>query len=164
MVLKREWLVLTASIPLYEKVVANEDQSVLIHSAAGGVGLAAVQLALMYEAELYVTVGSEEKIQHLMSTFNIPRDRIFNSRNESFLEGIMNKTNGEGVDLVLNSLSGELLHLTWKCVAPFGRLVEIGKRDLIGRGKLDMNVFLANRTYSCVDIDSFREKPSMIKK
>ena len=85
----------------------------------------------MVEAEIYVTVGSEQKVQHLMKTFNIPRNRIFSSRYDSFVEGIMCETQGNGVDLVLNSLSGELLHATWKCVAPFGKLIEIGKRDLI---------------------------------
>lgn len=65
----------------------------------------------------------------------------------------MLKTGGKGVDLALNPLSGELLHATWKCIAPFGRMVEIGKRDLIGSEKLDMSIFEDNRSYSCVDLD-----------
>lgn len=133
----------------------RKGQSILIHSACGGVGLAAVQLARMVQAEIFATVGSEDKVQYLVKTFNIPRSHIFNSRNESFAEGLMRETKGEGVDLVLNSLSGELLHASWRCVAPFGKFVEIGKRDLIGLGKLDMDVFLANRSYCCVDIDGF---------
>ncbi|KAL8927685.1 MAG: hypothetical protein Q9172_001245 [Xanthocarpia lactea] len=140
----------------------EKGQSVLIHSACGGVGLAAVQLAQVVEAEIYATVGSEEKVQHLMTTFNIPRERIFNSRDASFVKGLMQATHNKGVDLVLNSLSGELLHATWQCVAPFGRMVEIGKRDLLGFGQLDMNPFLANRSYSCVDIEAFREKPLIV--
>ena len=118
----------------------------------------------MIEADIYVTVGSEQKVQYLMQTFNIPRNRIFNSRDDSFVEGIMRETLNTGIDLVLNSLSGELLHATWQCVAPFGKLVEIGKRDLIGFGKLDMNVFLANRSYCCVDVDPFRAKPSRVNR
>ena len=136
----------------------------LIQSACGGVGLAAIQLAQMLEAEVYVTVGTEEKVRHILETFNIPQHRIFNSRDESFVEGMMRETNGEGVDLVLNSLSGELLHSSWKCVAPFGKLVEIGKRDLMGFGKLDMNPFLANRTYCYVGLDAFREKPALFQR
>ncbi|KAI0172149.1 fatty acid synthase S-acetyltransferase [Hypoxylon sp. FL1284] len=142
----------------------EKGQSVLIHSACGGVGLAAIQIAKMLGAEIYVTVGSDEKVQFLVDNFEIPRDRIFNSRNSSFVEGIMRETKGEGVDLVLNSLSGELLHATWTCVAEFGTMVEIGKRDLIGNGKLDMNTFLANRSYSCVDIDQLWKKPVMMTK
>ena len=140
----------------------EKGQSVLIHSACGGVGLAAVQLAQMMEAEVYVTVGSEEKVAHIMQTFSIPRHRIFNSRDESFVEGVMCETQHSGVDLVLNSLSGELLHASWRCVAPFGKLIEIGKRDLLGFGKLDMNPFLANRSYCCVDIDALRERPAIL--
>lgn len=137
-------------------------QSVLIHSACGGVGLAAIQLAQMIGAEVYATVGTEQKVSHLMSNFGIPKNRIFNSRDESFVEGIMLQTQRSGVDVVLNSLSGELLHATWQCVAPFGKMVEIGKRDLLGFGKLDMSVFLANRSYCCVDADALREKPAMV--
>ncbi|KAJ5973964.1 polyketide synthase [Penicillium waksmanii] len=131
----------------------KKGQSVLIHSACGGVGLSAIQLAQMVGAEIYTSVGSEEKVKYLMGTFGLPRNRIFNSRNISFVADIMRETNGEGVDLALNSLSGELLHATWKCVAAFGKMVEIGKRDLEGSGKLDMSAFLANRSYCCLDLD-----------
>ncbi|KAI1761562.1 fatty acid synthase S-acetyltransferase [Hypoxylon sp. FL1150] len=140
----------------------EKGQSVLIHSACGGVGLGAIQISKMLGADIYATVSSEEKVQFLMDNFQIPRNKIFNSRNDSFVEGIMRETNGEGVDLVLNSLSGELLHATWTCVAEFGTMVEIGKRDLIGNGKLDMNTFLKNRSYSCVDIDMLWKKPRII--
>jgi NADPH:quinone reductase-like Zn-dependent oxidoreductase len=89
-----------------------------------------------------------------MRTFHLPRNQIFNSRNASFVEDIMRETNGVGVDLALNSLSGELLHATWKCVAEFGRMVEIGKTDLIGAGKLDLEAFLGSRGYSGVYLDA----------
>lgn len=118
----------------------------------------------MLGAEIYATVSNEEKVQFLVENFQIPRHRIFNSRNSSFVEGVMRETKGEGVDLVLNSLSGELLHATWTCVAEFGTMLEIGKRDLIGNGKLDMNIFLANRSYSCVDIDKLWKKPRVMSK
>lgn len=116
-------------------------------------GLAAIQVAQMLEADVYVTVGSEEKVKYLMENYHIPRHKIFHSRDRSFVDGVMRETNGRGMDFILNSLSGELLHATWSCVAEFGTLLEIGKRDLIGDGKLDMRPFLANRNYCCVDID-----------
>lgn len=118
----------------------------------------------MLGAEVYVTVGTEEKVRYIMERFNITRNRIFSSRDDSFLNGILRETRGEGVDIVLNSLSGELLHASWKCVAPFGKLVEIGKRDLMGFGKLDLNPFLANRSYCCVDLDAFRERPVLFQR
>lgn len=90
-----------------------------------------------------------------MRSYGIPRDRIFDSRSSSFHDQIMKATNGHGVDLVLNSLSGELLHMSWKCVAEFGRMVEIGKRDVIGRARLDMVEFGDNRSFFGVDLASF---------
>lgn len=118
----------------------------------------------MIGAETYVTVGSEQKVEHLVKTFNLSRSKIFNSRNDSFVEGVLRETQHNGVDLVLNSLSGELLHATWQCIAPFGKMIEIGKRDLLGYGKLDMNVFLANRSYCCVDTDALTKKPSVMRR
>lgn len=112
----------------------------------------------MLGAEIFATVGNDEKVQYLMDNFHLPRNRIFNSRNDSFLTDLMHETHGKGVDLVLNSLSGELLHASWRCVAEFGKMIEIGKRDLLGAGKLDMSVFLANRSYCCVDLGEICEK------
>ncbi|KAG9192485.1 hypothetical protein G6011_11219 [Alternaria panax] len=132
----------------------RKGQSILIHSAAGGVGLAAIQLASMAGAHIYATVGNEDKAQYLTKTFGLSRTRIFSSRDTSFFTGLMKATNGRGVDLALNSLSGELLHATWRCVAEFGKIVEIGKRDFLGGGKLDMDVFLASRSYCCFYLDA----------
>jgi NADPH:quinone reductase-like Zn-dependent oxidoreductase len=118
----------------------------------------------MLEAEVYATVGSDEKVEYLIDSYHIPRNRIFNSRNQSFVDGVMRETGGRGVDLILNSLSGELLHATWSCVAEFGTLVEIGKRDLLGDGKLDMKPFLANRNYCCVDIDGVSNRTHTLRR
>ncbi|KAJ0124602.1 polyketide synthase [Diaporthe amygdali] len=143
----------------------EKGQTVLIHSACGGVGLAAIQLARMVGAEIYATVGSDEKIKYLTDKVGLPRNRIFSSRDTSFVEGLMRETNGKGVDLALNSLSGELLHATWHSVAEFGRMVEIGKRDILGAGKLDMDVFLTNRGYTCFCLDHLAQnRPSAFKK
>lgn len=57
-----------------------------------------------------------------METFGFSRGEIFNSRDESFLPDLMRETQGRGVDVVLNSLSGELLHASWRCVAPRGKV------------------------------------------
>jgi NADPH:quinone reductase-like Zn-dependent oxidoreductase len=111
----------------------------------------------MLGAEIYTTVSSQEKASYLTQTLGVPQENIFYSRDTSFLDNLMRKTNGKGVDVALNSLSGELLHATWRCIAKWGMMVEIGKRDLVEAGKLDMDVFLANRSYCCVAIDQMRE-------
>lgn len=130
----------------------QKGQSVLIHAACGGVGLAAIQVCQMIGAEIYATVGSREKAQHLTESMGIPEDHIFDSRSPSFYQGVMAKTGNRGVDLVLNSLSGELLHASWKCVATFGKMIELGKRDFLGHGQLDMSMFSGNRSFIGIDL------------
>ncbi|PLB53959.1 hypothetical protein P170DRAFT_504824 [Aspergillus steynii IBT 23096] len=132
----------------------QKGQSVLIHSACGAVGLAAVHICQSMGAEVFVSVGSEEKIEYLIESFGIPRSHIFDSHSVSFLPGIMRETNGRGVDLVLNSLAGELLRASWKCVAQFGKLLEIGKRDILGHGMLDLNGFQGCRSFCGFDLYS----------
>ncbi|KAI1770343.1 hypothetical protein F4818DRAFT_455735 [Hypoxylon cercidicola] len=139
-------------------------QSVLIHSACGGVGLAALQVSKMLGAEIYATVGSEKKVQYLVKNYGIPRSHIFNSRDSSFVEGVMRETAGRGVDVVLNSLSGELLHESWLCVAKFGIMVELGLRDSKGSGRLNMLPFSENRSYHGVNLSEFRERPKWLRR
>lgn len=128
-----------ASMPLifltayYALVTAGglvKGETILIHAAAGGVGQAAIILARHIGAEIFATVGSEEKKQLIMTQYGIPEDHIFSSRDTSFAKGIMRATSGKGVDAVLNSLAGEALRLSWHCLAKFGRFLEIGKADL----------------------------------
>jgi len=77
----------------------------------------------------------------------------------------MAETNNRGVDLVLNSLSGELLHASWDCVAEFGAMVEIGKRDLIGQATLNMGAFQQNRSFIGVDISQIlTDRPKLLNK
>ncbi|KAF7113795.1 hypothetical protein CNMCM5793_004850 [Aspergillus hiratsukae] len=130
----------------------QKGQTVLIHSACGGVGLGAIQICQMIGAEIFATVGSQGKREHLMEHYGIPEDHIFDSRSASFYTDVMRMTNNRGVDLVLNSLAGELLHASWRCVAPFGKMIELGKRDFLGHGKLDMDLFGGNRSFIGVDL------------
>ncbi|KAJ5279261.1 hypothetical protein N7478_004633 [Penicillium angulare] len=153
----------TAIMALIDKANLQPGQSVLIHSAAGGVGLAAIQIAQMIGAKIYCTVGSEAKIEYLVQNHHIERCQIFNSRDSSFLRDIMQATDNEGVDVALNSLSGDLLHATWNCVAKFGTMVEIGKRDFQRRAKLSMELFEANRTFVGLDLrDLNQQKPEKV--
>lgn len=99
-----------------------------------------------------------------MSTYGIPEDHIFFSRDTSFEDGIRHLTNKRGVDVALNSLSGEALRATWRCLAHFGRFIEIGKTDILANNRLEMLPFLDNRTYAAVDLLALSyEKPSLMK-
>ncbi|KAL3480474.1 putative polyketide synthase [Aspergillus californicus] len=130
----------------------RKGQTVLIHSACGGVGLASIRVCQELGAKIFATVGNEEKAKYLTENMGIPRDCIFKSHDSSFLPDIMRETSGRGVDVVLNSLAGKLLHASWECVAPYGQFFEIGKRDLLTHGTLDMGPFLHNRTFYGVDL------------
>ncbi|PKX89491.1 type I polyketide synthase [Aspergillus novofumigatus IBT 16806] len=142
----------------------EKGQSVLIHAACGGVGLAAIQVCQMIGAKIYATAGSEAKADYLVHNMGIPRQRIFNSRDGSFLPALMSATQGRGVDVVLNSLAGELLHASWKCVAEFGKMIEIGKRDFLEHGTLDMEAFGGNRAFFGVDLIRLGEKPGLVSR
>ena len=143
---------MTVIYGLLEVGQMHSGQTILIHSACGGVGLAAIQVCRMLGATIYCTVSSEEKVKFLVEDIGIPRRHIFDSRSRSFLTDVMRVTNGAGVDLVLNSLSGDLLHASWECVAQFGKMIEIGKRDLIANGRISLNPFAENRSFHGIEL------------
>jgi len=101
-------------------------------------------------AEIYVTAGSTEKRDYLRS---LGVNHIFDSRSLSFADDILAATNGYGVDVVLNSISGEALMKSVGLLAPFGRFVEIGKRDIIENTRLPMLPFNRNLSFSAFDLD-----------
>ena len=139
-------------------------ETVLIHSAAGGTGQAAIQMARFLKAEVYATVGSNEKKKLIMDLYGIPSDHIFSSRGLSFVKGIPRMTQGRGVDVVLNSLADEGLQGSWDCLAAFGRFVDIGKKGILARKKLPMLPFNENRTFAAVDLTHvLRERPDLMR-
>ena len=142
----------TAYYALYDIARLQKDETVLIHAAAGGVGQAAIMLARLVGAKIFVTVGTKEKRAFLTEKYNIPAEHIFSSRDVSFAQGVMAATNGQGVDVVLNCLAGELLQETWNCVGELGRFVEIGKRDLELNNRLEMAPFVRSVSFSAVDL------------
>ncbi|GAW26376.1 putative polyketide synthase [Rosellinia necatrix] len=145
----------TALFALRDRARLRAGESVLIHAGAGAFGLAAIAMARHMGLTVYTTVGSQSKRQYLIDEEGIPDAHIFNSRDASFVDGILAVTQGRGVDVVINSLVGDLMHASWSCIAPFGRFVEIGKRELVDAGKLDMHVFLKNATFTAFDLSEF---------
>ncbi|KAE9379424.1 hypothetical protein N431DRAFT_553644 [Stipitochalara longipes BDJ] len=125
---------------------------VLIHAAAGATGQMMVAIAQMLGAEVFATVGSGEKKDLLIKRFKILTDHIFYSRNTSFAPGVMRVTGGYGVDVVVNSLSGESLRASWECVAPYGHFIEIGKADIRANSSLPMSGFAKNVSFTAVDV------------
>jgi NADPH:quinone reductase-like Zn-dependent oxidoreductase/SAM-dependent methyltransferase len=142
----------TAYYALVDQARIRKGESILIHAAAGGVGQAAIMMAQFYGAEVFVTVGTKQKKEHIMATYGIPESHIFSSRNLSFAEGIKRQTAGKGVDVILNCLSGEALKASWSIIAPFGRFIEIGKKDIEENTHIGMAPFIRNVTFASVDL------------
>ena len=125
----------TAYYALFEIARLKKGETILIHGAAGGVGQAAIILAQHIGAEVFATVSSKTKKELIMEQYKVSEDHIFNSRNDSFVNGCKRMTANRGVNVVLNSLAGEALQNSWHCIAFGGRFVEMGKAD-IGKSSL----------------------------
>ncbi|KAF6093695.1 fatty acid synthase [Phyllostomus discolor] len=156
-----------ASVPVvyttayYSLVVRGRIQrgeTVLIHSGSGGVGQAAIAIALSLGCRVFTTVGSAEKRAYLQARFPQLDDSSFaNSRDTSFERHVLQHTAGKGVDLVLNSLAEEKLQASVRCLAQHGRFLEIGKFDLSNNHPLGMAVFLKNVTFHGILLDALFE-------
>jgi acyl transferase domain-containing protein/NADPH:quinone reductase-like Zn-dependent oxidoreductase len=142
----------TAYYGLIEKASLEKGETVLIHAASGGVGQAAIILAKSVGAEIFATVGSPEKRKFIRETYGIPDSHIFNSRDTSFAVDVMAATKGRGVDVLLNSLAGEILQESWNVMATLGRFVEIGKRDIQSNKRLEMENFGRAISFMAVDL------------
>lgn len=143
---------LTSLYSLFNLSGIKKGDRVLIHSATGGLGVASIQICQSVGAEVYATVGQDVKKQFLIDNFGIPGDHIFNSRTIEFQEQIMDQTSGYGVDIILNSLTGDLLDASWRCIAEGGTMVELGKKDHLDRNTLAMEPFARNASYRCFDM------------
>ncbi|XP_074596262.1 fatty acid synthase-like [Brevipalpus obovatus] len=128
-------------------------ESVLIHSGSGGVGIAAIHLCLSYDCTVYTTVGTAEKRRFILERFpQLTEANIGNSRDTSFEEMILRETDGRGVDIVLNSLIGDKLQASIRCLAPGGRLIEIGKYDGIRNNPIDLEGLRIGQSFHGVTI------------
>ncbi|MCG9076298.1 type I polyketide synthase [Laribacter hongkongensis] len=125
-------------------------ERVLIHGGAGGVGIAAIQLAKYLGAEVFATAGGEEKRDFVRL---LGADHVFDSRSLAFADDILAATNGEGVDVVLNSLAGEAIRRNLSVLKPFGRFLELGKRDFFENTPIGLRPFKDNISYFGIDAD-----------
>ncbi|MDB5395240.1 MAG: putative fatty acid synthase transrane protein [Rhodospirillales bacterium] len=139
---------LTAWYSLIHLAQLQPGEWVLIHGAAGGVGLAAMQIARSRGARIAATVSSPDK-RALVELFGA--EKVYNSRSLAFLDAI--RADIGGVDVVLNSLAGEAMLASVKCLKPFGRFVEMGKRDYVLNTAMGLRPFRRNLTYFGVDLD-----------
>ncbi|XP_068150522.1 fatty acid synthase [Drosophila tropicalis] len=143
----------------------KKGERILIHAGSGGVGQAAISVALHHGLTVFTTVGSKEKREFLLKRFPKLKSRhIGNSRDTTFEQMVLSETNGEGVELILNSLSEEKLQASIRCLALNGRFLEIGKFDLSNNSPLGMSVFLKNTSFHGILLDSVMEGEEAIQK
>ena len=153
---------LTAYYALHTLGQIAEGERVLIHAATGGVGLAAIQLARHAGAEIFATAGTEEKRAFLRS---LGVKHVMDSRSLVFADEVRQITNGEGVDIVLNSLAGQAIAQGLACLSSHGRFLEIGKRDIYQNSKLALRVFKNNISFFAIDLGKvIEQRPQLIKK
>ena len=141
---------LTAYYAMVQLGHIEKGETILIHGAAGGVGLAALQIAKLKGATVIATAGTVEKRRFLEA---LGADHIFDSRSLDFVSRVRGVTNGEGVDLVLNSLFSEAMERSIELVKPFGRFLELGKRDYYSDRKIGLRPFRRNISYFGIDAD-----------
>jgi acyl transferase domain-containing protein/thioesterase domain-containing protein/D-arabinose 1-dehydrogenase-like Zn-dependent alcohol dehydrogenase/acyl carrier protein len=127
----------------------KKGERVLIHAATGGVGMAAVRIAQWVGAEIFATAGNSKKREYLRS---LGIQYVMDSRSGDFAEQIMRYTQNEGVNVVLNSLSGELMLKNFEILAPFGRFLEMGVRDIYNNTLLGLKSFVQGQTYSAIQL------------
>ena len=150
---------LTAHYALNHLARLAPGERVLIHAAAGGVGMAAVQLARAAGAEIFGTAGTPEK-RALLASMGV--HHVLDSRSLSFADEIMRLTNGEGVDVVLNSLAGDFIPASLNVLAPQGRFLEIGKRDIWSAD--DVARVRPQASYFIIDLSVFiKDEPAFIR-
>lgn len=140
----------TAYYAIKHLAAAEPGERLLVHGAAGGVGLAAIQIARHMGLEVFATAGSDEK-RDFLSLLGV--EHIFDSRSLRFADDIMERTNGEGLDIVLNSLHGKAIAKGLDALRPFGRFLELGKRDFYGDTPLFLRPFRNNISYFGIDVD-----------
>lgn len=147
---------LTASYALFRIGRLRRGERILIHAATGGVGLAAVQLARRQGAEIFATAGTEEKRAALRA---LGIAHVLDSRSLAFADEVRTRTGGRGVDVVLNSLSGEFIEKSVRALAPYGRFLELGKRDVYAEMPLNLRWLEQGISFSVIQFDA--ESPDL---
>ena len=145
----------TAYYSLIHIARMRKGQRVLIHSAMGGVGQAAIALAKHVGAEVYATAGSDSKRKQLRA---LGVRATFDSHSFDWYEGLLGATGGEGVDIVLNSLAGRHIALCLEALKPGGWHCEIGKVDIYADNALRLNIFRKNLRFAGIDIDRLMQE------
>jgi acyl transferase domain-containing protein/NADPH:quinone reductase-like Zn-dependent oxidoreductase/NAD(P)-dependent dehydrogenase (short-subunit alcohol dehydrogenase family)/acyl carrier protein len=151
----------TAYYALHELARLREGEKVLIHGAAGGVGIAAIQLAKHLGAEIFATAGTAAKRDFVRL---LGADHVFDSRSLAFADEVM-QASGGGVDVILNSLAGDAIPRNLRLLRPFGRMLELGKRDFYENSHIGLRPLRNNINYFGIDADQLlAQRPDIARR
>lgn len=137
------------AIDTLHKAGLKKGERILIQTATGGTGLMLVQLALHYGAEVYATAGSQHKLDYL---YQLGVQHVINYRERDFQQELMRMTGGQGVHVVVNTLSGDAMQKGMQCLAPGGRYVELAMMALKSARNVDLSIFNNNQAFYSVDV------------
>jgi acyl transferase domain-containing protein/NADPH:quinone reductase-like Zn-dependent oxidoreductase/surfactin synthase thioesterase subunit/ubiquinone/menaquinone biosynthesis C-methylase UbiE/NAD(P)-dependent dehydrogenase (short-subunit alcohol dehydrogenase family) len=140
----------TAYYALIHLARLQKGERVLVHTASGGVGIAAINLIHHYGGEVFATAGTDEKREFLKS---LGVKHIFDSRKLDFKDKIMSITNGKGVDIILNTIAGKAITQNFHSLSHGGRFIELGKTDIYSNKRINLRPFGNNVSYFGVDLD-----------
>lgn len=151
----------TAGYAFYKLADVRPGETVLIHGAAGGMGMAAVQVAANMGAVVYATAGSEERRR---AALDLGATAAFDSRSVGFVDDILQITEGRGVDVIYNLLPGEMIAQNFAVAGEFCRIIEIGKADIYFGGATDLKPFSGNLSFHSIDMDRMlRLRPEIFR-
>nr|XP_050845856.1 fatty acid synthase-like isoform X1 [Vespula vulgaris] len=154
----------TCIAALYINGEMQKGDKILIHAGSGGIGQAAINLALREGCEVFTTVGSLEKRKFIKQTFpSIDDYHIGNSRDTTFEKMILQQTDGAGVDIVLNSLAEDKLQASLRCLAHRGRFLEIGKFDFAANNEINIRIFMKGISFHGIMLDKIINTNDKVK-
>lgn len=150
---------------LYTKAQIKPGNTVLVHAGCSPVGIAAISIALANGCTVYTTVSTDTQREYIKKLFQQLRDnQVLSSDNSSFEPFIMMATGGKGADIIINCLSGSLLHSSFACIADFGRFLHIGKYDMEENNSIGMYTFLRNVSFFAVDFNNIVNQHDDVKR
>jgi len=142
---------MTAWHALLNVARVRKGERILVHAGAGGVGMAAIQIAHYLGAEVIATGGNPAK-RGLLETLGVKH--VIDSRRADFADAVMELTGRRGVDVVLNALAAEAIPMGLSCLAEFGRFIEIGKRDIYQNARIPLWPLRRNASFHVVAMDA----------
>ncbi|KAJ5021191.1 hypothetical protein J3E71DRAFT_186571 [Bipolaris maydis] len=148
----------TAYYAIYRLAHVSKADNVFVSSAATPVGRALIDLCGRIGAKVYVGVSTDKEAFFMESALHFPKDQIIYNNEERSVAALIANTQGHGMDVIFNSLAGEILQTCWNCIAPYGRFIELGTQDLIENSRLEMANFRKNTSFSALNLSRLQEE------